>query len=294
MMITWRLWQALRTPPINNPLFRQMQIQKTVSWLDRFWNLFGTGLLILFFVHPTIFVLIVLAIPLLYPLVSSTLYGILWALRTTSVVYRRRQQGSYDLIRIAPGGAWQAFWGVCAGSVHRNGDLDRLYMYLSRILTMLFGIGIIVTLASIVLPEERIRIEAFNVAVVVYTLIALALIEYTQTSIISTLIGVSSAIHAKSTVDARAGALFGFLMLQFLSYLSTCVFVVSFLIPLMLRLTLNYGLETLFICSAMLLYVISIRELTAYSLWRLISRRLNTDSAEMARLLVSEDVGMVH
>lgn len=285
-MLTWRLWQALRMPPTKNPLFRRMQIPKRASWLDRFWNALGGLLLVLFFLQPPIFVVTVILIPLIYPVVSSTSYGILWAIRTSAMVSIRRQEGSYDLIRIAPGGAWQAFWGVCAGCVHRNGDLDRLEVYTRRILTMLLTLAIFTFIAGLLLPTERLQSELITTSLVLFTVIGMTMLEFVQSPILSTLIGMTCAVYSRTTTDTRIGAFIGYLTVQILTYLTSAVLLTSFIIPTIELADMSQVTGVLFGCLWLVTYFIAFREIMLFALWRLISRRLNTDVTEMRYLLV--------
>jgi len=284
-MYTWRLFRALRTPPINNPLYLQMQGTVKSSWLDRLWNVFMGLLILLLFVKPPLFIIILLMIPIVYPLVSSTCYGVLFSLRTSSMIFTRRQQGSYDLIRLTPGGAWQAFWGVCAGSVHRNGDLDRLTHYLRRIITVLLTMGLFTMIASLILPTEDLKIEFLSMAIVLFTVIGLMMLEFSQSSVLSTLIGMTFAIYGRTTVDARIGSLVGFLTIQLTTYMTAGVLALSFLYPRLMGADISPILMVLVGCASVLVYVAALREAMMVVLWRLISRGLNAAGDDMNELL---------
>lgn len=283
-MYTWLFWRALQAPPIKNPLFLQMRGIDRPSWLDRAWNLFMGLMLVMLFLKPPIFVIAILLIPIAYPILSSTCYGVIFALRTSSMIFTRRQQGSYDLIRLTPGGAWQAFWGVCAGSVHHNGDLDRLYHYLKRIITILLTMGVFMVIASFVLPTEHLKIEFATMGIAVFTVIALMYLELSQLSIISILIGMLFAIYARTTVDSRIGALVGFLTVQLTIYLTSAVLIFSFLYPRLMMTDISPVIAMLIACTILLAYVSIVRELVMLILWRLISRGLNTAQDDMRYL----------
>ncbi|GEM_PF-3505043 len=284
-MYTWFLFRALRTPPQKNPLFLQMQHVVQPSWLDRMWNILMGLLLVLLFVKPPLFVVILLMIPIAYPVLSSTYYGVLFSLRTSSMIFTRRQEGSYDLIRLTPGGAWQAFWGVCAGSVHRNGDLDRLQHYLKRILTILMTMGVFIGFASLILPTVELKNEFLVMDIVVFTVIGLMLLEFSQSSVMSTLMGMTFAIYGRTIVDSRIGALVGFLVIQLTTYLTATVLAVSGLYPRLLITDIPAALAMLVGCLSVVLYVAILREIIIACLWRLISRRLNTAQHDMRQLI---------
>ncbi len=286
-MYTWLFWRALQAPPITNPLFVQVRGIDRPSWLDRAWNLFMGLMLVMLFVKPPIFVIAILLIPIAYPILSSTCYGVIFALRTSSMIFTRRQQGSYDLIRLTPGGAWQAFWGVCAGSVHHNGDLDRLYHYLKRIITILLTMGVFMLIASLVLPTERLKIEFATMGIAVFTVIALMYLELSQLSIISILIGMLFAISARTTVDSRIGALVGFLTVQLTIYLTSAVLILSLLYPRLTTIDISPVIAMLIACTVVLAYISIVRELVMLILWRLISRGLNTAQDDMRYLLTT-------
>lgn len=286
-MYTWLFWRALQAPPITNPLFVQVRGIDRPSWLDRAWNLFMGLMLVMLFVKPPIFVIAILLIPIAYPILSSTCYGVIFALRTSSMIFTRRQQGSYDLIRLTPGGAWQAFWGVCAGSVHHNGDLDRLYHYLKRIITILLTMGVFMLIASLVLPTERLKIEFATMGIAVFTVIALMYLELSQLSIISILIGMLFAIYARTTVDSRIGALVGFLTVQLTIYLTSAVLILSLLYPRLTTIDISPVIAMLIACTVVLAYISIVRELVMLILWRLISRGLNTAQDDMRYLLTT-------
>lgn len=284
-MYTWLLWRALQSPPTKNPLFLQMQTIVKPSWLDRFWDGLNVALVLLLFIKPPIFALIILSIPIVYPMLSSTLYGVLFSMRTSTMIFARRQQGSYDLIRISPVGAWASFWAVCAGSVHRNDDLKRLNRYLKRILTILLGLGLMLLFASPILPTEHLRTEFITMAMVVFTVQALMILELTQSSVLSSLMGMMFAITAHTTVDSRIGALVGFLMIQLTTYLTSLVLLSSFLYPRLVIADTSSAIATFVGCIALMGYVAILRELIISILWRLISRQLNTSRDEMRRLI---------
>lgn len=284
-MYTWFLFRALQTPPAKNPLFLQMQQVARASWLDRLWNIFMGLLLLFLFVKPPLFVILLLMIPIVYPILSSTCYGVLFSLRTSSMIFTRRQEGSYDLIRLTPGGAWQAFWGVCAGSVHRNGDLDRLQHYLRRILTILLTMGVFMGLATLILPTDELKTEFLVMDIVVFTVVGLMVLEFSQSSVISTLIGMTFAIYGRTTVDSRIGSLVGFLTIQLTTYLTVGVLALSGLYPRLLVADLPPTIAMFAGCGIILLYVATLREVIIAVLWRLISRRLNTARHDMRQLI---------
>jgi len=284
-MYTWFLFRALQSPPIKNPLFLHMQEGVRPSWLDRIWNTLMGSLLFMLFLKPPLFVIILLSIPVAYPVVSSTCYGVLFSMRTSSMIFTRRQQGSYDLIRLTPGGAWQAFWGVCAGSVHRNGDLDRLQLYLRRILTILFTTGVFLIFGSLVLPTPDLKVEFLTMAIVVFTVIGLMILELSQSLVLSTLIGMTFAIYGRTTVDSRIGALVGFLAIQLTTYLTTAVLVLSFLYPRLRFVDVSPVIAMFVGCLALLVYVWLLRETIMIVLWRLISHGLNTARHDMRQLM---------
>lgn len=285
-MYTWFLWKALQAPPRKNPLFEQMQGVRRASWLDRVWNLFMGLMLVMLFIKPPIFVISILLIPVIYPILSSTLYGVLFSLRTSSTVFTKRQQGSYDLIRLTPGGAWQAFWGVCAGSVHHNGDLDRLYHYLKRIMTILLTMGTFMLAASLILPTIELKNEFATMGVVMFSSIALMYLELSQLSIISILMGLLFAIYAKNTVDSRIGALFGFLAVQLSIYLTAAVLAISVLYPRLTGVDSPSVVNMLVACITLVVYIFMFREIVMLILWRLISRGLNTARDDMRKLMI--------
>lgn len=285
-MYTWLLWRALQSPPTKNPLYRQMQLAQHPSWLDRFWNGLMALLVLLLFVKPPVFILMILSIPILYPILSSTCYGVLFSLRTATMIFARRQQGSYDLIRIAPDGAWRSFWAVCAGSVHRNGDLDRLYHYLNRILTMLLTLGIVLVVASVVVPTERLQAEFWGMVIVLFTIMSLTVLELTQSSVLATLVGMVFAIVARTAVDSRLGALIGFLTIQLTTYLTASVLVISILYPRFVAAEMSSAIAMGIGCGTLVAYVALLRELLIFTLWRLISRQLNTAQDEMRQTML--------
>lgn len=285
-MYTWLFWRALQTPPIYNPLYRQMQIEQQSSWLDRFWNALIGLLLLLLFTQPPLFVIALLFIPIVYPILSSTCYGVLFSLRTATVVFARRQQGSYDLIRIAPGGAWTSFWAVCAGSVHRNGDLDRLQRYLKKLITMLFAIGLILLFGSVVVPTEDLKIEFVTMLIIVITMITLMYLELTQSLMLSTFMGMVFAIHARTTVDSRIGALVGFLAMQLTTYLTSAVLVLNLIYPNIEAMTISPIVAMFIGCAMLMAYIFLLRETFAFMLWRLIARQLNMPREEMRQVML--------
>jgi len=285
-MVTWLLWRALQSPPTKNPLYQKMQSADRSSWLDRFWNGLIGLLLILLFLKPPLFAIILLSVPIMYPMLSSTCYGVLFSLRTSTMIFARRQQGSYDLIRISPNGAWTSFWAICAGSVHHNGDLNRLNHYIKRIMTMLVTLCAVLLLASPVVPTERLQAEFMAMVIVLFTVISLMVLELTQSSVLGTLIGMVFAIVARNTVDSRLGSLVGFLSIQLTTYLTSIVLVLSFLYPTFDNADVSPALAMLLGCLTLILYIAILREVMMVILWRLIARRLNTAQDEMRQIMM--------
>jgi hypothetical protein len=282
VMMGWRLWRGLQTPPYRNPLFQRAIRpipQHYQEWLDR---LIITGFVILIggmcffssFTLPLIFVasMSVLVLPLLGVLFSGTVFGLIWAYNISDILSVERERATYDLLCLFPWGALGANWAISAGCLYRYRAFERMNSAQRVIFAFLIAVSINI---------QQVQIELIYVLIYMAALITALHVDYLHSVILSLLLGLYTPIISNRRADARIWAVGLFLFFQVVTYVVS--WIVGFvLLPGFYNL-LGWGTlgANISLLAVQLALFYAIREGIIYMLWQKLTELLNVQSSEI-------------
>lgn len=128
LVLTWRLWSALRYPDELHPLFQRVQRLPIDIPGKRLLRPVYTHRVFKFvwgFLSALLSVVVVVVAPVAL-LVVSNLLGALVAFNVMGTINRERDQGTYDLLALTPSGLGASNWLIAAAWTQRLGAVDRL------------------------------------------------------------------------------------------------------------------------------------------------------------------------
>ncbi len=281
-VMTRKLWRALTTPPFTHPLYRRTVKTGRISDYYLGW----VGIVVMFFISvavlPALFFPLLLFAPVLFIMLSGTLYGTIWAINISSVIIRERQRGTYELLSVSPGGPLATNWALCAGRLHRDRSFERVYATIKWILRLILGFAFLAVVSVVFSPETYRRLSVALFAFGITALVIIAYIDYVQSIILSSLVSMVISSVTRNISDARLWTFLAFLALQVITYL--LAFIVLF--PILegvydyLLLTGTYAELSLTVMRVIIFY--AIRETVIVSLWRVLVARIEADSTEFA------------
>lgn len=130
LMISRRIWNAIKRPPRVHPLFRYVAADsvlspgRSISSTAVFFIvlLLTVAALISREFSSALSLIIFLTIPLLVAnfVFTGPIYGLRWAMRSGQAVATLRRLGSYDLLCLTPPGALNINWLTCTAVLHRH------------------------------------------------------------------------------------------------------------------------------------------------------------------------------
>lgn len=290
-MITRKLWYALNHPPSRHPLFRRTVILPPAS-RRRFVS--AATLLIevvlgVAFNAPT---LLFLLMPF-FLLIIGIAYGIDCALRISTTIAKEHEERTFDILSLAPAGVWGTNWVLTTSSLYRNRDFDRLFTIIRTALaTGLVLTCIVALIAAMSLSPSRptwqpqatdgdgiLRVTADFVAMV--ALLAALYVEYVQSTVLGTLVGLVIPTYAQNRLDASLWSFGVFLLLQVMTYTAAWLIGFDLLPELYTRLQITgwYATFTLPVLRVAVFYLL--REGIIAALWRALVGRLNLHVSEV-------------
>lgn len=289
LMLTYRLWRALKRPPRNHPLFRRALsgAKDDVPPL--------TGLAISWLFMCSAFALcgavIWTAIPLtVLALVTglNTLMGALWATSIATTIAQAQSRGQMGILGVLPLGPLGVAWALTTGCLHRRSGffwVPFLVQLMTIILLILLAAGIVIT--QVVIMNERVgsASQASNQDIIPLAMIAMAFVagfffDHTHSVVMACLLGMLAPVDARYSAEVRLRGLLGYLLLQVSQYVLVAVLVTRVLIPLFDLRDLSDGRALLMVCVMALLFFVAMRELVNQALWRTLRWRLNVEEAE--------------
>ncbi len=290
-MMTRKLWYALHHPPARHPLFLRTVLLPTperrrfVSWATLLIDL----VLGVAFNTPT---LLFLLMPF-FLLIIGISYGVDCALRVSTTIAKEHEDRTFDLLSLAPTGIWGTNWALATSSLYRNRDFDRLFSIIRAALATALVLTCIVTLIAVmsVSPTRPTRLpQPGNMDIVmrvaadflgVVALIAAIYVEYVQSTVLGSVVGLFIPTYAHNRLDASLWSFGVFLLLQVSTY-ALAWFVGFNLLPgVYERLQINgwsanFSLPVLRVAVFFLL-----REAIIAALWRGLVQRLNVQVSEV-------------
>jgi len=285
-MTTWKIWRALHNPPALHPVFQRTVLRppplvnrRSLGWAGLVVNLvLGLGQY-----SPTI----LLALMPFILVFTGITYGIDCAIRVGSTIAKERENDTFNLLSLSPSGALGASWAICTSALYRNRDFDRLHNVVrgSVIITMI-TIAIIAAITLVIQSDKFSRVAEPTFLTVIHlvdlTAVILAVyIEYVQSAILGSLIGMFVPIYSQNRVDTSAYAIGGFLFLQITTYF--VAYFIGFLILTDLYdglyISGDYAEISLSILRLGVFFMV--REVIITVLWRTLVERLNAQPSEL-------------
>jgi len=299
-MMTWKLWRALHTPPLKHPVFELITTVSPIQprsyvnliapvGLSALGILFAIGILklpdtILPLLFNPVFGLIVGII-----LFTGTVYGFIWAANISQIIARIRSEGKYDLLCLSPSGKLRISWAICTGYLYRNQLFTRIHGQRTRIVQGLLTIpGALILPLFIGIAAARYAYVLMLLSTVVHiiTLAVAFYIDYIQSAVMGSLIGMNVPNYTRSELDARLLAAGGFLAFQVSTYLIAWAIGFEALSDIYLRLNIVGFAELSLPVIRLVIFYLS-REVMIFALWYLLTwqlqARINESDLTLAR-----------
>ncbi len=298
-VVTLQVWHALKRPPIHHPLFRRVSQRppdqrQRISTTQQFVILAVCAVfaaLGLYYFSQMIFValfFIPIGAAALYMLLNGTAAGLNWALRVSDAIVRERERGTLELIATSPYGAFSACWAICTGCQYYdqtfNGTGAQRVWF-----TRIFFLTLILLSASVTMTAPRSMgahpLEGFAKASLLVGILAVGLyIDDVHSAVVGSLVGLIVPRFARTRLDARAAALFGFLLLQLGAYGLSWLIGFVLLPSINANFALNVATSGLALPLEQLIVFFALREALTRALWRINSILLHGEVSDL-RLL---------
>lgn len=289
-----RFWQALQRPPVHHSLFRRVAEQYIFKeqwkpfWLDwsqnqkiLFSGVLTFVLVISVFTVPQLLTFLIFVLPImgtiLYVVLHGTMVGLQQCLRISGIIARSRERGMYDLLALAPIGAFGITWTLCTGSIYYDtpagGSTASHRVWISRILFL--AVFLLIGLMSLATPRNMIGTPSGTLVLTLITVVLMGFsffIDDMLSSVIGIQIGLIVPMVTGGVLNTRAVAAALFILLQLISYL--LAWVVGFIVlpeaALILPATPFAAMLLLRLAQVAMLFLV--RELFARILWLIFSR----------------------
>ncbi|NDJ59642.1 MAG: hypothetical protein GYB67_00875 [Chloroflexi bacterium] len=314
-MITRKLWRLLANPPQSNALYRRLSASGSVrpkrrqktSLLGLIYGSFAIMLrnVVLLGVVYIGFLIVLLSVVvaanatptgtdtgmgLLFLLISAIIfsgiiYGTDWTIAIADALTHERERGTYDLLSLCPAGPLGANWSISLGLLHRDNLFTQRYnrhLLVIRLLLIFAG----VTTLSVIFAANSAFTFAENLVIILSLLafIAAAYLDYPQSIITATLIGMFTALYAPRRSDAQAVAVIGFVGAQIGIYLTVVVVNFSVLPTIVSAFAVESATGELLLLIPRLLVFFLTREAVIVLLWQALNNLLVSDASEVERL----------
>ena len=294
-MLSWRLWQLVSEPDINNPIFKRVsQIHKPVkqSRHIRIPRLLVAGgllalmiiliqapqLLLLVFEIPILMITLIVLSPALLPF-AILLAGAYLVSEVIGGIYREKHQYTYDLICASTQGSFNASWSFAIGILHR-GDWFAALKWGTR-LTLRLGQGILIalTLLTVWLAASDgypVGFEQLRLLLMLALGLTLYYTQMTQTLVISLAVGLYASSLDWVKRDATWIGMVLYVLAQGLPFLLALLVYIGFH-----RVDLEpHPLVAIVIEGISLAVIVFTREVILILLWHPLNRQLNASAGQ--------------
>ncbi len=299
MQMTWKLWRALHSPPLRHPIFSHVMREHTYIIARLVGVMWPTGItLLLILLALGIWYAPMTIMPALFNpnfafvvglvLFTGTVYGLVWSASISSTIHRLRGQGKYDLLRLSPLTPFGIHWAICTGYLYRNALFPRVNMQRTRATQLLMvvpGALIMPMLIGVASANGEFVATLLITTTHILTIAAAFHIDFIQSIVTGTLIGIHTPTYTRSTVDSRVFAGVTFLTAQILTYLLAWILGFNVLPQIYSDLKISaFTLEfTLPIVRLVIFYLC--HEVIILALWRVLSQRLEISHQELDVLI---------
>ena len=298
-MLTQKLWLALGTPAVGHPLFHRMTSSYTISCRFeralKFVSWWGIVLGFLIVVGMWIFpdnkilpqmLVMMLTTPFIFVSVSSTIFGMIWAVSISLTIMKEKALGLYELLSASPTGPLGTSWMMCTGclnrnqvfhlaQVQRNSIIGQLIIPAATIITL----GIMIDKSNV---EQSLSFSQFFLLIVNHALIiAVLFIDYRHSMVLCSVIGMFVPNYSRSPFEAIVLSSVGFLALQVTSYMLVGYFGVIILPELFSVCHFTGELAEFSLAFLRLAVFYAIRAGMIALLWNVLIRSLNADVDEL-------------
>jgi hypothetical protein len=274
-LITWKLWRALRNPPLKHALFRRVFAggdEKTP------WYVNAAQTLGLIFFLPV----------LLFP---AAIYSTGWVTGISSRIAKEHVSKTYALLAVSPAGPLGASWAMCLGALYRHRtfrNINTSSTWVGRIilaLAVVLGVELCISTASLAtinttMGEASIEflillpLRALTIGIALY-------IDHVQSLILCALVGIAIPGFSQDRTNAQVMAFGLFLLLQVAAYLAAALAGFVILPMLYEALRLDGWLSTILLYGLRLLAFYGAREVIIRVLWGQVAETLNGSPGEL-------------
>lgn len=294
MALSWRIWRALRNPPRQHPLFRQV-LAKTEAINPRPTGAFFTWMFMcttLTFFWTTIFQW-VLVFLLLLLLGFNTLYGLRIAWSISGTIGDEKERQRYDLLAALPFGLFGTSWAISTGCLHRRWSFRWVPFVVQAtcivfLATLLFGNTMTYFFLkddSLSTAVEAANIDLLKVGILMVPGVVVFYLDHLYSNVTAVLFGIAAAAFARNGTEARLQAFPGFLSLQLIVY-AVAYGLIAIWLPQVLNWLGFVEVEALLLLSLIgVVFFVILREGFVRWLWRHMVARLNETETEAQAFL---------
>lgn len=300
--MTWKLWRALHVPFIAHPIFKQSLAKHkspykglgepkspfpTLGFTGTLGQIIGGLAVVLIMCAGGWLVVVPLMCCLSFMMLfTGTIAGLINAMKVSGQIAKEYETGRADLLGVTLAGMPSCAWAHCSAIFHTSKSLRQI-RDLARTTRVVFSIVCAMAISLLALQAvstERALIDKFtnfldNAAVVGFIALVLAAIyfDYVQSTIIGCLTGMLVPTYVPRNPEARFMALAVFLGMQFAVYVVVWMFNFGFMPTIYDALTLKAWVV---LPVLQFVFFVAFRELLIGLLWRLLARRMESDTTE--------------
>ena len=289
-MMSLRLWRNLAAMDINDPIFRRVsEIRKVAAppkptpRVPQLWIVAAIPalaaalahkpeLLVLVLVIPMLMLTLMVATPVLLPLIAVAA-SVRLTVDVIGGIYREKHQHTYELICASTRGALHASWSFAAGVLYRSDWFPPLRwgtLLSCRLGLATLGVLSAFTLLTALLTPQAVGAEQVRLLATLALLLALYFSNMTQTLVLSLLVGLYASSFDWSRNDGMTVGIF----LQ-IALMSLPLAVGGLALVIFGRATFESDpLVRTLAEGGSLLLIVALREAQIGLLWRALARRL--------------------
>lgn len=288
-MMTFKLWRALNNPPATHPIFRRTVL---LPALPPRRGLSMSGMMVGFVMLMSDFMptLLILIMPF-FLLICGLVYGLECAIRVSQLILVERKNNTFELLSLSPAGALAACWAICTSSLHYKRQFERLRDIVktsAQIVIAVFSVVVILfggsTALSILFSDAPIPLPAMLPLMNAMAIVALLYVDYVQSTVMGSMVGLVIPTFASSIVDSFLYAPAVFLLLKFGCYSLGVLVGINLIDTLYLQAGWQGGAADFSMTILRVVIMVAVQELLIRGLWRIILIRMNSrpEDAEAA------------
>jgi len=284
ILLSWKLWRQLlspRTETVSGRVINKSDHNRLTLFHLSLMMVVAGGVSygVMRYLRPLSLEFPVLALIILS--IVSAITTLIWLVMVTSAITRENQQGTYDLLSLAPSGKMGASWSITIKTLHQQKlfhwiEIGRRW-FTGLVLLLFMSLLTLILLSTILetlIPPSEVVILFFEV--MVFSI--LTYLEHIQSLLQGVLIAMLLPHFIRRSIDAAAAASLAYICLQ---GILLAVFLIGVLI-----------IQTIFIVNEwqyssilpQLLLLFAIREMSIYALWKLLSWQLSGELRDLKQI----------